>query len=98
MWPFKRKRKCARENLKQVYYYEMDFTTLKSLSKEGKTSMTQVAHDILVMYLGYKYGDTTGDIKRLQRERDLVADECKKTRLNIIKYLCLCISRVDMIK
>ena len=66
MWPFKRNKKSARENLKQVYYYKEDFITLKILSKEGKTSMTKVAHDILVMYLGYKYGNTAGDIKKLE--------------------------------
>lgn len=86
MWPFKRKRNSARENLKQVYYYKEDFITLKSLSKEGKMSITRVAHDILVMYLGYKYGDATGDIKRLQRDLDLVADECRKTRDKLKVY------------
>ena len=86
MWPFKRKRNSARENLKQVYYYKEDFITLKSLSKEGKTSMTRLAHDILVIYLGYKYGDATGDIKRLQRDLDLVADECRKTRDELKLY------------
>ena len=88
MWPFKRKRNSARENLKQVYYYEKDFTTLKILSKEGKTSMTQVAHDMLVIYLGYKYGDVTGDIKRLQQDLDLdlVADEFRKTRDELKLY------------
>ena len=86
MWPLKRKRNSARENLKQVYCYQKDFTTLKALSKEVKTSMTQVAHDILVMYLGYKYGDATGDIKRLQRDLDLVADEFRKTRDELKLY------------
>ena len=86
MWPFRRKKKSTRENLKQVYYYKKDFTTLKILSKEGETSMTRVAHDILVMYLGYKYGDATGDIKRLQRDIDLVADECRKRREELKIY------------
>ncbi len=86
MWLFKRNKKSARENLKQVYYYKEDFITLKILSKEGKTSMTKVAHDILVMYLGYKYGDATGDIKRLQRDLNLIAEECKKTRDKLKLY------------
>ncbi len=86
MWPFKRNKKSARERLKQVYYYKEDFITLKILSKEGKTSMTKVAHDILVMYLGYKYGDATGDIKRLQRDLNLIAEECKKTRDKLKLY------------
>lgn len=86
MWPFKRSKKSARENLKQVYYYKEDFITLKSLSKEGKTSMTQVAHDMLVMYLGYKYGNTAGDLKKLQWDLDLVADECRKTRDELKLY------------
>jgi len=86
MWLFKRKKKSARENLKQVYYYKKDFTTLKILSKEGETSMTRVAHDILVMYPGYKYGDATGDIKTLQRDLDLVTDECRKTREELKIY------------
>ena len=86
MWPFKRKRNSARENLKQVYYYKEDFITLKILSKEGETSMTRVAHDILQVYLGYKYGDATGDIKRLQRDIDLVADDCRKRRDELKLY------------
>jgi len=86
MWPFKRNKKSARENLKQVYYYKNDFITLKTLSKEAKTSMTRLTHDILVMYLGYKYGDATGDIKRLQRDLDLVTDECRKTRDELKLY------------
>ena len=86
MWPFKRNKKSARENLKQVYYYKEDFITLKALSKEGKTSMTRLAHDILVIYLGYKYGDATGDIKKLQRDIDLVADDCRKRRDELKLY------------
>ena len=86
MWPFKRKKQSTRGDLKQVYYYKEDFITLKALSKEGKTSMTRLAHDILVIYLGYKYGDATGDIKRLQRDLDLVADECRKTRDKLKVY------------
>ena len=86
MWYFKRKKKSARENLKQVYYYKEDFITLKSLSKEGRTSMTHIAHDILVMYLGYKYGNVTGDLKKLQRDIDLIADECSKTRKELKLY------------
>ena len=86
MWPFKQEKKSARENLKQVYYYKEDFITLKILSKEEKTSMTKVANDILVMYLGYKYGDATGDIKRLQRDLNLISEECKKTRDKLKLY------------
>ena len=50
--------------------------------------MTQVAHDMLVIYLGYKYGDVTGDIKRLQQDLDLdlVADEFRKTRDELKLY------------
>ena len=86
MWPFNQKRKSARKNLKQVYYYQNDFITLKSLSGKEKTSMTKLAHDILVLYLGYKYGNVTGDIKKLQFDLDLVADECKKTRDELKLY------------
>jgi len=86
MWPFKRKKKSARENLKQVYYYKEDFITLKALSKEAKTSMTRLAHDILVIYLGYKYGNAISDIKGLQRDIYLITEECKKTRDELKVY------------
>ena len=80
MWPFRRKRKSSREDLKQVYYYKEDFITLKALSKQAKMSITRLAHDILQVYLGYKYGDATGETRKLQRDVYLIADECKKTR------------------
>ena len=86
MWPFRRKRKSSREDLKQVYYYKEDFITLKALSKQDKTSMTRLAHDILQVYLGYKYGDATRDIKGLQRDFNLIADECGKTRAELKLY------------
>ncbi len=72
--------------MKQVYYYKEDFITLKALSMQAKTSMTRLAHDILQVYLGYKYGDATGDIKRLQRDLDLLAGECSKTRKELKLY------------
>jgi len=86
IWRFKRKKKSTRGDLKQVYYYKEDLITLKALSKEGKTSMTRLAHDILVIYLGYKYGDATGDIKKLQQDLDLVADDCRKRRDELKLY------------
>ena len=48
--------------------------------------MTRLAHDILVIYLGYKYGDATGDIKKLQQDLDLVADDCRKRRDELKLY------------
>lgn len=86
MWPFRRKRKSSRGDLKQVYYYKGDFTTLKILSKQAKTSMTQVAHDMLQVYLGYKYGDATGEIRKLRADIDLLADEFSKTRKELKLY------------
>ena len=86
MWLLRRKKKSTRKDLKQVYYYKEDFITLKALSKQGKTSMTRLAHDILQVYLGYKYGDPTGDTKILDRELYLVADECRKTRAELKLY------------
>ena len=86
MWPFRRKRKSSRGDLRQVYYYKEDFITLKALSKQGKTSMTRLAHDILQVYLGYKYGDAIGDIKGLQRDLKLLIEECSKTRKELKLY------------
>ena len=34
MWPIKRKKKSARKELKQVYYYIDDYITLRIISEE----------------------------------------------------------------
>ena len=86
MWPFRRKRKSSRGDLKQVYYYKEDFITLKALSKQDKTSMTRLAHDILLLYLGYKYGNVTGDIQGMQRDIKLLAGEFSKTGKELKLY------------
>ena len=86
MWPFRRKRKSARKDLKQVYYYKEDFITLKAWSKQAKMSMTRLAHDILQVYLGYKYGDLTGENKRLELHLDLLASDYKRIRDELTLY------------
>ena len=86
MWPFRRKKKSARENLKLVYYYKEDFVTLKALSKQAKMSMTRLTHDILQVYLGYKYGDATGEIKRLELQLNVLVEDYKKKRDELALY------------
>ena len=86
MWPFRRKRKSSRQDLRQVYYYKEDFITLKSLSKAAKTSMTRLAHDILQVYLGYKYGDATGEAKRLELQLDALASDYKRIKDELKLY------------
>jgi len=83
---FGRKKKSTRKDLKQVYFYEKDFNTLKALSKEAKTSMTKMVHDILTTFLGFKYGDAKGEIKRLQYSLDLIANDCKEKREELQLY------------
>ena len=85
MCPLKRK-KSARHKLKEVYYYKKDFITLKVLSKEGKTSMTQVAHDILLVYLSYKHGVADGETKELEFKLKVLAEDYKKIRDELKLY------------
>ena len=66
MWPFQRKKKTARGDLKAVYYYKQDYMVLKTFSKEGKKSMTQVAHDILLIYAGCRYGQYLEKMENLE--------------------------------
>ena len=78
MWPIKRKKKSARNDLKQVYYYKDDYTTLKILSREKKKSMTQMARDMIMVYIGYEQGIKQSQIDKLQLERDALLYELKK--------------------
>ena len=78
MWPIKRKKKSSRKELKQVYYYIHDYITLKAFSKEQKKSLTQTAHDMLMVYVGYQQGTLMSKIDTLQLERDAVVYELKK--------------------
>jgi len=77
MWPIKRKKKSARKDLKQVYYYKDDFITLKILSREKKKSMTQMARDMILIYIGYEQGIKQSQIDKLQLERDALIYELK---------------------
>ena len=77
MWPSKRKKKSARNDLKQVYYYKDDYTTLKILSREKKKSMTQMARDMIMVYIGYEQGIKQSQIDKLQLERDALIYELK---------------------
>ncbi len=72
--------------MKQVYYYKEDFITLKALSKQDKTSMTRLVHDILQVYLGYKYGTATGDTKVLELQLNVLAADYKKIRDELKLY------------
>ena len=78
MWPMKRKEKSARKDLKQVYYYKTDFITLKILSREQNKSMTQMARDMIMVYIGYQQGTLQSKIDMLQLERDAAVDELRK--------------------
>ena len=78
MWLIKRKKKSARKDLKQVYYYKDDFITLKILSREQKKSMTQMARDMILVYIGYQQGTLQSQIDRLKLERDALIHELKK--------------------
>ena len=77
MWPIKRKKKSARKELKQVYYYIDDYITLRILSEEQNKSMTRMAREILHVYVGYHYGS---QIKRLQMECSALAKELEIMR------------------
>ena len=72
MWPIKRKKKSARKELKQVYYYIDDYITLRILSKEQNKSMTKMAREILNVYVGYHYGS---QIEMLKIECNALAKE-----------------------
>jgi len=78
MWPIKRKKKSARKDLKQVYYYKDDFVTLKILSREKRKSMTQMARDMILVYIGYQQGTLQSQIDRLELERDALVHELRK--------------------
>jgi hypothetical protein len=48
--------------------------TLKTLSKQQHKSMTQVAHDVLKIYLGYQHGVTNAEIAHLEGQLLLLAE------------------------
>ena len=86
MWPMKRKKKSARKDLKQVYYYETDFITLKILSREQKKSMTQTAHDMMMIYFGYQQGVKEREIFTLRLEKNAALDLIKKLKDELDRY------------
>ena len=87
MWPFKRRKKSSRKELKQVYYYTNDYITLRVLSKDQKKSMTRMAGDILNVYVGYKYGSLQGQIEVLTLERNAAAVEMRRLRKQLDLYI-----------
>ena len=86
MWPIKRKKKSARKELKTVYFYPNDYIILKGVSKEQKRSMTQTAHDMMMIYFGYQQGVKESQIKMLKLERAAALDVIKKLKDELVLY------------
>ena len=86
MWPIKRKKKSARKELKTVYFYPNDYIILKGLSKEKNRSMTQTAHDMMMIYFGYQQGVKESEIRTLTLERAAALDVIKKLKDELDLY------------
>ena len=86
MWPFKRERKSARKNLRQVYLYPDDYMTVKILSKQKHRSMTQVTSEALKIYCGYQYGVAEGEKAKLEAQLLFIAEGFKKARAELKLY------------
>ena len=87
MWPIKWKKKSARKELKQVYYYKHDYITLKIFSREQKKSMTRMASEMLNVYIGCQQGLLQSQIKWLTLERDAAAEEMRRLRKQLDLYI-----------
>ena len=86
MWPMKRKKKSARKELKQVYFYPNDYIILKSISKQQNRSMTQTVHDMMKVYVGYQEGIKEGQIKMLEFERAAAGDLIRQLKKELDLY------------
>ena len=86
MWPIKRKKKSARKELKTVYFYPNDYIILKGFSKEQNRSMTQTAHDMMMIYFGYQQGVKESEIRTLKLERAAALDLIRKLKDDLDRY------------
>jgi len=86
MWPIKRKKKSARKELKTVYFYPNDYIILKGLSKQQNRSLTQTAHDMMMIYFGYEQGVKEREIYALRLEKNAALDLIKNLKEQLDRY------------
>ena len=85
MWPIKRKKKSARKELKTVYFYPNDYIILKG-SKQQNRSLTQTAHDMMMIYFGYEQGVKEREIYALRLEKNAALDLIKNLKEQLDRY------------